>query len=55
MSEKITCSICAWREHCQKRFYIQNPAKCPEFTRDLTLDTKKEEQKEKEKSEESKN
>ncbi|MGA1846710.1 hypothetical protein [Deferribacter abyssi] len=36
-TNKITCSICAWREHCQKKYYIKDPAHCPDFTKDLTI------------------
>jgi len=39
--EKRYCSICAWRETCQKRFSISTDSRgmvnCTEFTRDLTI------------------
>lgn len=39
--EKRLCIICAWREHCQKRFSVSyNGAAnihCPDFTRDYTI------------------
>ncbi|WP_188020337.1 hypothetical protein [Deferribacter autotrophicus] len=43
---KITCAVCAWREHCQKKYYIKDPARCPDFTRDLTIPEEDEEEKE---------
>ena len=40
-TEKRTCSICAWRENCQKRFSMVTDAsgnvRCPDYTRDLTI------------------
>lgn len=39
--EKKLCVICAWREHCQKRFHISYDGllniHCPDFTRDYTI------------------
>lgn len=37
--EKKSCSICAWRENCQKRFASSSDIAltCPEYTRDVTL------------------
>ncbi len=39
--EEITasCAICAWREHCQKKFKVDNrsPIKCPDFSPDYAL------------------
>ena len=38
MSEKKpSCSICAWRENCNKKYYIKDPSKCPDYTLDLTI------------------
>lgn len=40
MSEDRTiCVICAWREHCHKKFSMDGATttRCPDFTRDLTL------------------
>ncbi len=34
---KITCSICAWRENCRKKYSIVDPSKCIDFTRDVTI------------------
>ena len=34
---KITCSICAWRENCKKKYSIIDPSKCLDFTRDITI------------------
>jgi hypothetical protein len=32
------CAICAWREHCAKKFSVADcGAHCPDFCRDLTL------------------
>jgi cytidylate kinase len=41
MLDKRLCSICAWREHCQKRFMISTDpllnVNCPDYTRDITI------------------
>jgi hypothetical protein len=44
MSDKIkpSCAICAWRGSCNKKFYIKDPSKCVDFSFDITLDIKKE-------------
>lgn len=32
------CAVCAWRENCNKRFCISdNGARCPDFTRDISI------------------
>lgn len=36
---KITCSICAWRENCKKKFSIVDPSKCIDYTRDVSIKT----------------
>jgi len=39
--EKRYCSICAWRENCQKRFVVATDATgnvhCPDYTRDVAI------------------
>ncbi|HOF05719.1 MAG TPA: cytidylate kinase-like family protein [Syntrophales bacterium] len=39
--EKRLCIICAWRQHCQKRFSVATDGAvnihCPDFTRDFTI------------------
>lgn len=35
--EKPSCSICAYRQTCQKKFSITDPSKCLDYTRDLRL------------------
>ena len=39
--EKRLCIICAWRQHCQKRFAVTHNGgmniHCPDFTRDYTI------------------
>lgn len=39
--EKRLCIICAWRQHCQKRFSVASDGTlnihCPDFTRDYTI------------------
>ena len=33
------CSICAWRETCQKKFSISGrDVRCPDFAKDLSLE-----------------
>jgi len=48
--EKRYCSICAWRETCQKRFSITTDSRgmvnCTEFTRDLSIKDSEIEEKE---------
>jgi hypothetical protein len=44
-SEKTYCSVCAWRKTCQKRFTIKDRI-CPDYTRDLSLPRKTDEEKE---------
>lgn len=35
---KQHCTICAWRQNCNKRFCIaDNGARCPDFSRDVTI------------------
>jgi hypothetical protein len=38
-SERTICSVCAWRGTCQKKYTFDQSgsAKCPDYTRDLTL------------------
>lgn len=44
MSEaKPTCSICAWRENCRKKFSIVDPSRCADYSRDLSIRTDEEE------------
>jgi cytidylate kinase len=41
MLDKRVCSICAWRQHCQKRFTVATDVSfnvnCPDYTRDVTI------------------
>jgi hypothetical protein len=39
---KNICVICAWREHCQKRFSLPAEASCPDYTRDIRIKEKPE-------------
>jgi len=43
-TEKRYCSICAWRENCQKRYSIATDAsgcvRCPDYSRDLSIKEK---------------
>ena len=47
--EKRLCVICAWRQHCQKRFTVTHDGMlnihCPDFTRDYTIKDVKEDEK----------
>ncbi|MBF0607347.1 MAG: hypothetical protein SFH39_07670 [Candidatus Magnetobacterium sp. LHC-1] len=38
------CAICAWREHCKKKFTVSGQMlRCNEFSKDITIkDDKKE-------------
>lgn len=32
------CTLCAWRQHCAKRFSIaDNGARCPDYSRDVSI------------------
>ena len=32
------CVVCAWREHCNKKFsVVDGGSHCPDFTRDVTI------------------
>ncbi|CAH2030862.1 hypothetical protein [Trichlorobacter ammonificans] len=34
------CAVCAWRETCAKRFSVTDSgARCPDFSRDVTIKT----------------
>jgi hypothetical protein len=37
MSEKPSCSTCAYRETCNKKFSIIDPSKCLDYTPDLRI------------------
>ncbi|MBU2054013.1 MAG: hypothetical protein KJ936_00210 [Proteobacteria bacterium] len=43
-NERKFCSICAWRENCQKRFSVTTDAsgsvRCTEYSRDLSIKDK---------------
>ncbi len=45
MSKKIkSCVICAWRESCQKKFNLtESQINCPDFSEDIKIKKKKEE------------
>ena len=35
---KQFCAVCAWRETCAKKFCVADGgARCPDFTRDISL------------------
>lgn len=34
---KPTCSICAWRATCNKKFSVVDPSRCVDYTRDLSV------------------
>lgn len=41
MSSVQNCLICAWREHCAKRFSVSDSgARCPDFSRDVRVKLK---------------
>ena len=43
------CSICAWRETCQKKFSISGrDARCPDFAEDISLKKQEEQETEEE-------
>ncbi len=47
---KDVCSVCAWRETCQKKFSISGKdIRCPDFAKDVTIKKEDDEQKEGEK------
>jgi hypothetical protein len=33
-----SCAVCAWRENCNKRFSVcDGGARCPDFSRDISI------------------
>jgi hypothetical protein len=43
MESKVQlCVVCAWREHCQKKYWVsKDPVpRCPDFSRDVTIKDK---------------
>ena len=43
-SERQFCAICAWRENCNKKFCVPDGgARCPEYTRDISIKNPKKE------------
>ncbi len=33
-----SCAVCAWRENCNKRFSVSDGgARCPDFSRDISI------------------
>lgn len=39
-NEVKSCVICAWREHCKKKFFLTSTAgqfNCPDFSLDISL------------------
>jgi hypothetical protein len=40
-TQKRYCSICAWRENCQKKYSVTTDAAgsvhCPDYSRDLSI------------------
>lgn len=46
------CVICAWRENCAKKFCVTDGgARCPDFSRDVSIKTVSETVEDKEKGE----
>jgi hypothetical protein len=43
-TRKQHCVVCAWREHCNKKFMVvDGGAHCADFTRDVTIKDEPEE------------
>lgn len=40
--EKPSCSLCAYRETCNKKFSIIDPSKCLDYARDMRIPAVKE-------------
>jgi len=46
------CVVCAWRENCSKKFCVPDGgARCPDFTRDVTIKSVPDTEQEKEREE----
>lgn len=44
------CAVCAWRETCQKKFSMSGKdMRCADFSKDVTIEKKKEEKEKEEK------
>lgn len=38
MSSSQHCAVCAWRENCAKKFSVADGgARCPDFSRDISI------------------
>jgi len=49
MSSNQRCVVCAWRQTCAKKFSVADGgARCPDFTRDVSIKEEKTDEKEKE-------
>ncbi|MBB5022201.1 hypothetical protein [Desulfurispira natronophila] len=35
---KVTCSTCAWRGDCKKKFSIADPSRCPDYVADVAIE-----------------
>lgn len=45
-SQTQFCAVCAWRETCAKKFCVPDGgARCPDFTRDISIKDKEQEEK----------
>jgi hypothetical protein len=42
--DRSLCGICAWRRDCNKKFLHGEGIHCPDYTRDLTIRARAEEQ-----------
>ena len=55
MSHVQNCLICAWRANCAKRFSIADSgARCPDFSRDVSIKLKSDDDEKTEKKEQAK-
>ena len=55
MSSVQNCLVCAWRANCAKRFSISDSgARCPDFSRDVSIKLKSDDEERTEKKEQDK-
>ena len=43
--DRVLCGICAWRGDCNKKFSHGEGIHCPDYTKDLTIKSRPEEEK----------
>ncbi|MBJ6727523.1 hypothetical protein [Geomesophilobacter sediminis] len=54
MTQRQHCVVCAWRENCAKKFCVTDGgARCPDFSRDVSIKSEPDQHQETKKGEQS--